>query len=309
MHLGIDGDIRRLAGDIEVVGMDVNALALQTVVERQGLMDLACDMQPHMAVDAAVVGIEIVAAPLVAGSHAGSAIGVLWVGGAEGAFLVGGGVVHLDREHVLLRAEMHRVRDVDAVGGDAVLVQTDLLAVEVDVARLAHAFELQEDAVAGKRGGQLEVLAIPGESLVGARVAAAVGDELAEAVDIVEAVRRGNGVHSASSKAGASAPGDILADELPVEVEVQRGARGLGRNVGCGRRRRGRGKHGIGAAQNHRKSQSKKAGGADKFAAGYFFGMTWDRTAFHDWDEIEDLAQERRGNPTIIHARTDRLLL
>ena len=63
VHLGVDGDIRRLAGDIEVACMDIDALALQTVVERQGLMDLAGDMQPHMAVDAAVVGIEVVPVP------------------------------------------------------------------------------------------------------------------------------------------------------------------------------------------------------------------------------------------------------
>ena len=54
------------------------------------------------------------------------------------------------------------------------------VAVEIDVAGLAHAFELQEDAVRPASGGQLEVLAIPGESFVRADVAAAVGDELAE---------------------------------------------------------------------------------------------------------------------------------
>jgi hypothetical protein len=42
------------------------------------------------------------------------------------------------------------VGDVDAVGGDAVLVEADLLAVEVDVAGLAHAFELDEDLAAGE---------------------------------------------------------------------------------------------------------------------------------------------------------------
>jgi hypothetical protein len=61
---------------------------------------------------------------------------------------------------------MHSVRDVDPIGGDAVLIQTDLLAVKEDVSSLAHAFELEEDAVAGKRGRELEVLAIPGESFV-----------------------------------------------------------------------------------------------------------------------------------------------
>ena len=47
---------------------------------------------------------------------------------------------------------MHCVRNVDAIGGDAILIQADLLAVEEDVSSLAHAFELEEDAAAGKRG-------------------------------------------------------------------------------------------------------------------------------------------------------------
>jgi len=73
-------------------------------------------MQPDMAVDASVVGIEVVPAPLVAGSHAGGAIGVLWIGHAEGAFLVGGGVVHFDRKHVLLCVEMRgNIRTFDRV--------------------------------------------------------------------------------------------------------------------------------------------------------------------------------------------------
>jgi len=67
------------------------------------------------------------------------------------------------------------------------------MAVEEDVAGLAHALELDEDAMARGQGRELEVLAIPGEPLVGAAVAAAVGDEHAEAVHVVEAVRGGDG--------------------------------------------------------------------------------------------------------------------
>ena len=63
VDLGIDGDVGGLLRDVEVAGVDVDALALQAVVEGQGLVDLARDMQPDMAVDAAVVGIEVVPAP------------------------------------------------------------------------------------------------------------------------------------------------------------------------------------------------------------------------------------------------------
>ena len=219
-------------------------------------------------------------------ADAGRAVGVFGVGGAEGALAVVAGVVDLDGEDVLLAGGREGVGDVDAVGGDSVLVEADRIAVEEDVAGLAHSLELEEDAMAGGQGGEPEVLAIPGEALVGAAVAAAVGDELAEAVDVVEAVRRGDGGPFGVVEGGRRCvAGDLLqnqlallrvpaiaADELPVEVEVERGARGAGRRVGGGGRGGGRGKGGVGAAQNDRKTQGDEAGCADKFAAGYFSG-------------------------------------
>ncbi len=67
VHLGIHSHVRRLLRDIEVRGMDVDALALEAVVERQRLVDLAHHVQPHVPVDAAVVGIEVVRVPLEPG--------------------------------------------------------------------------------------------------------------------------------------------------------------------------------------------------------------------------------------------------
>ena len=135
---------------------------------------------------------------------------------------------------------MHCVRNVDAIGGDAVLIQADLLAVEEDVSSLAHAFELEEDAVAGKRGRELEVLAIPGESFVRTHVAAAMGDELAEGVDIIEAVGCRDCGPLGVVEVGHLSVGYVFPDESPVEVKVQRSARGFGRTIwparglGCG---------------------------------------------------------------------------
>ena len=89
------------------------------------------------------------------------------------------------------------------------------MAVEEDVTGLAHALELDEDAMAGGQGGEPEVLAIPGEALVGAAVAAAVGDELAEAVDVVEAVRRGDGGPFGVVEVGRRCvAGDLLQNQL-----------------------------------------------------------------------------------------------
>ena len=157
-------------------GIDVNARAFKAIIERQRLVDLAGYVQPDVPVDAAVVGVEIVRIPFKRD--------------ACGAFRVGSLVVDLDREYVLLGPEVRRIGDVEAVRRDSVFTQPDLLAVKEDVARLAHALEFEEDLVAGQIGGQPEVFAVPRESLIGAAVATAVGDELPERVDVVERVRR-----------------------------------------------------------------------------------------------------------------------
>ena len=216
--LGLDGDVGGGGGDVEVRGVDVDALALEAVVERQGLEDGAGDVEPDAAVDAAVVGIEVVGVPLECG--------------AGGALFVGGGVVELDGEDIFFAVEEDGAGDVDAVGGDAVLVETDLLAIEEDVTGLARAFELEEETAAGELGGDAEVFAIPGETFVGAEVAAAVRDDAAEGVDVVEAVRGADCVPLGVVDGRGFGVGDVLTDELPVEVEVVGGARGCRWGVG-----------------------------------------------------------------------------
>ena len=132
--LGVDGDVGRLLRDVEVGGMHVNAAGLEAVIERQCLVDLAGDVQPNMPVDAAMVGIEIVRVPFKRSSGS--------------AFLVVRAVVHLHRQHVLLGPEVHRIGDVDAVGGNSVLIQSDRFPIEENVAGLAHAFEFEKDFAA-----------------------------------------------------------------------------------------------------------------------------------------------------------------
>lgn len=103
-------------------------------------------MQPDVLRNAAVVGIEIAVTPLV-----------LRISGALPVVPV---VVHADGHHV--------VAAVADVGGQvetdrhrSVLVQTEAVAVDVEVGSLAHAFELDKDLLPPRTGRQAEVLAIP----------------------------------------------------------------------------------------------------------------------------------------------------
>ena len=152
LHLRLDRHVDALSGDVEVRAMHVDARSLQAVVQRQRLVDLAGDVQPHVPVDPAMVRVEVVGVPLEPC--------------AGGPLAVGGPVVHLHGQYVLRVSEMDGVGDVQAVGGHAVLIESDLLAVEEDLAGLPHPLEFEEDLLAGKAGRKLEMLAVPGQPFV-----------------------------------------------------------------------------------------------------------------------------------------------
>ncbi len=97
-----------------------------------------------MAVDAAVVGIEVAGLPFEAGR--GSLLGVV------------ARIIDTDGQHVPGIAEAHVVGDVQAVGGDAVLVERDIFAVKEDLPGLAHAFELEEELAPCKLSGSVKCL-------------------------------------------------------------------------------------------------------------------------------------------------------
>src|ERR1039458_2087547 len=119
-----------------------------------------------MPVNAAVVGIEVVGVPLKSG--AAGTLGVIRA------------VIHLDGQDVLFAPEMDRVGDVQAVGGDSVLVKPHLLAIQENVAGLPHALEFEKNLIVGKFGRKLEMFAVPDQPFIGAAVPAAMRNDLTE---------------------------------------------------------------------------------------------------------------------------------
>ena len=97
----------------------------------------------------------------------------------------------MHREDVVLAAELHKLGDVEADGGDAVLIFADELSVEEETPGLPHAIELDKDLLAVGAGGQLEMFAIPADAKhLFALVAAAVADVGAIGVRLVPCVRQ-----------------------------------------------------------------------------------------------------------------------
>ena len=219
-HFRVHGDIGGFAGDVEVRGVNIDTGAFEAVVQRQRLIDLAGDVQPDMPVDAAVVGIEVVRVPFERGT--------------AGALRVVGAVVDLYRQHVFLASEVHGGGDVHSVRGHSVFVKAHGFAVQENVAGLPHALEFQKDVVSGKFGGQLEVFPVPDDSFVCPPVAAAVRDDRAERIDVVERMRRADGDPGGVVEGGGFGPLDIVADELPVEVEIDFGPGRCWRSISCG---------------------------------------------------------------------------
>ena len=115
-------------------------------------------------------------------------------------------IVDLHRQHVLVSPAKARLGDVDAVRGHAVLREPDRLAVEEDVPRLSHAFELAISTLPSPGGRQFEMLAVPGQSLVCAAVAAAVRDDRAKRIDSLNECGVLTVSHLESSKSDAAAP-------------------------------------------------------------------------------------------------------
>ena len=129
----------------DIGGIDIHAGGAQIAVEGERLVEPVRDMQPDVFRQAAVIGIEILVAPLV--FHARGALGVVPV------------VVHAHGDYVGAWGDIGG--QVEAEGHHAVLVLSDHLAVDVHVHALAGALEFDEDLLALRLLGQHEMLAVP----------------------------------------------------------------------------------------------------------------------------------------------------
>src|SRR5262245_54562010 len=136
---------------------------MQAVVNRQSLVNLSREMQPDTAVDDAEIGIKVVCVPLEMR--------------AGGLFGISRAIIHAHGDNVFVIAEMHVLRDVDAVGIDPVFGQAHRLAVNEDLRRLAEAFELEKHLASGSTFRELEMLAVECQALVAAAIAPAVGND------------------------------------------------------------------------------------------------------------------------------------
>ena len=161
--LGLNVDGRGLVLHVVVGTVDVNAARFQIFVERERLVDLAHEMQGNVAVEPAEIGIAVAELP--------------FEGRARRLFFVFDGVVDFHGQHVVLAAKFHLCGDVQPAGSDAILEESDGLAVEVEPRRLLKPLEFEEDLLALGAGGQFEMLAIPADALVVGSIAAAVADQ------------------------------------------------------------------------------------------------------------------------------------
>ena len=110
------------------------------------------------------------------------------------------------------------------------------------------------------------MLAVPGQALIRAEIAAAMRDDPAERIDVVEAVRRADRCPMGVVEIRRLGSGDVVAEESPVEIEVEFCAGGWRRRVGCCWRGR---KRGVARSEEDGQSGGRDCGCAEEFAAGW----------------------------------------
>ena len=217
-HLGFHVDVAGFAGHGNIGGIDVDAGGLEIFVEREGLIDLAGEVQPDVVVQAPVIGVEGAPHPFVAG--------------AGGFFHVVVAVVHFYGDHVIGVAEVHEVGQVEAAGGDAVFEAADELAVYPEAAGLFESFKFEEHLFALGGGGELEMFPVPGDAHVFMLFAAAVRNDFVVGIGVVVRVRGGNGSPGGIVEGRLFGIGDIALKEFPAGVEIIIGVGRGGRRVG-----------------------------------------------------------------------------
>jgi len=206
--LGLHVDRPGPGPHVQVLGVHVHTQGPQVRVQGQGLVEPVRHVEPDVLVDAPVVGVEVPVRPLIPL--------------VRGLLAVVPGVVDPDCQDVLLGPGPDRVRDVEAEGHDPVLMASQVAAVEVELARLAHALELQEDLAGRGIGRQPEVLAVPGHAR------GELGDGDLEGRVLVPGVGQCHDLPPGVVEVGRRGPIGVSDPDPPAWIEVVCGA-GRGR--------------------------------------------------------------------------------
>jgi hypothetical protein len=214
--LGLRMDRRATGLHVEFVRPDILANSAKAGGERQRLVDRAGQVQPDILGDPAIIDVEIVVVPLEAA--AGRALLVLPV------------IVDADRDEVLAGPE--RRGDIGTERHRAVLGERYRLAIDPDLRRLTHAFELEEGAGTGPLRGKRDVLAVPDDA------GREILDVTRECLLLVEGVRKRDIVPAAIVEAGLLGARLLTGRRPPAGIEVVRRARRDDRGRGVMRDRR-----------------------------------------------------------------------
>ena len=142
--LTFDSDSGFTRRDVEILAVDIGSRCSEVGIERQRLIYVVADVEPHVFVQAAVVGVEVAVAPLIARSGR--------------RFLCFPGVVADNLDGVF--AGLKAVGDVEAESHDAVVAVAERTAVEQHFGSLARALKLDEHFFTGGRLRQSEMFHI-----------------------------------------------------------------------------------------------------------------------------------------------------
>ena len=155
-----------VVGDVEVGGIDIRTRRAEVGIERQRLVELSRDVQPHVLRDAAIVGVEVLVVPLVTAVVTARAI-VPTVVAAHG-------------QHVFALFDIGC--QVKATSHHTVFAETQMMSVQIEVSPLSNTFELDEYLTLYLFLCQKELLAIPTNGIC------QIDDVLSESLIAVEGI-------------------------------------------------------------------------------------------------------------------------
>ena len=196
-HLRLDVHHGLPAGDVVVGGVDISACGAEGAVERQGLIEQACNVQVEVLGQSAVVGIEIAVVPLV---------GTVVLPGAVAPV-----VVAAHSQHIV--AFFYKGSEVETAGHHSVLGIAHRVTVEIHLGTLTGTLHFEKH-LAVPDVLQLEVLAVPAYGV------GMVYNVASEGLVPVEGVGQGDLLPPTVVKAGLFGFRGVADAQPPSAVEV-----------------------------------------------------------------------------------------